>query len=284
MAAIADLSDLVNRMTGGNSGNPENIFWHKTWFFGSGGTADTWTAGMLYDTWRYQGVPGFGEVPTTVEAPDRTTPGAVPITNASGGRDKWLVQAGWVPANVSDAGMLLVYDRLLHISGLSGTVTTAQTVGGSITRNTGGHGNRICATIYTNVGSSIRTLSASYTNQDGTSGRTATYTAFGGTANTPGNEVNELIFLSLQSGDTGVRSVQDVTLNASTGTAGDFGITIIRPLFWLSATSRGGAHRDFTLGPAGIKKIDPDACLAMATMAHSVTEVAQFGVLSTVEA
>ena len=29
MAAIANLSDLVNRMTGGNSGTPENIWFHK---------------------------------------------------------------------------------------------------------------------------------------------------------------------------------------------------------------------------------------------------------------
>ena len=29
MAAIADLSELINLQTGGNNGNPENIFYHK---------------------------------------------------------------------------------------------------------------------------------------------------------------------------------------------------------------------------------------------------------------
>jgi hypothetical protein len=29
MAALTDLSDLINRQSGGNSGNPNNLYFHK---------------------------------------------------------------------------------------------------------------------------------------------------------------------------------------------------------------------------------------------------------------
>jgi hypothetical protein len=289
MAAIADLSALVNRLTGGNSGTPENIFFFKNTTIA--GTVDTWVANAgWYSFWKYDGFPGGGSNPGAAAVPTSATAGALPFTNPGGGRTKWLVQAGVTLGNPANLSVVMMYDRLLHISGLSGTDTGAQTVqsGGSpaLTRNTGGVGNQIWVEIYTQVGTTTgRTITASYTNQSGSSGRTTVAVPFGGTANSSSNEDNIMIRLPLQSGDTGVQAVASVTISATTGTAGNFGVTVVRPLCYLSSPGvNGRPPEDFTIGPGGIPSIDTDACLAFMGLPLSATEVAWHGMLATVEA
>jgi hypothetical protein len=182
MAAIADLSDYVNRATGGNSGTPENVFWYKQPYIAA--TIDTWAAGLMYSMWKYDGFPGPGATPTTVAAPTSSTAGAMPFTDPGGGRQKWLMTSSMITVG-PNAGGVFLYDRLLHIGSLDGTVTTAQTVGGSLTRHTGGAGNQIWIEIYTAVGTTNRTITASYTNQSGTSGRTTQAVLFGASAGKP---------------------------------------------------------------------------------------------------
>lgn len=282
MAAITDLSDLVNRMTGGNSGSPENIFFFKLPYIA--GTVDTWTQGAMYSTWTYDGFPAPASAPGAVAAPTKATAGAIPFTNPGGGREKWLPQAIAVPQTNGDIAAILLYDRLLHISGLSGTTTTPQTVGGTLTRNTGGVGNMIFYEIYSAVGSTNgRTITASYTDQDGNSGVTSGAQVFGG-SDGKYNDDRVMVPIPLAAGDTGVQAVASVTVSATTGGAGNFGITIARPLALLVAGGRGGLGLDMTVGPTGIPEIDTDACLATAIQVSTTTEVGFFAMLSTVEA
>lgn len=282
MAALTDLSDAVNRLTGGNSGTPENPFFFKSYTIA--GVADTWAAGLWYSCWKYDGFPGPGANPTTVAAPTKSTDGSLQgITNAGGGREKQLLAAQIVTSQPGDVSCILLYDRLLHIGGLDGTVTTAQTVGGSLTRNTGGVGNKIFVEIYTAVGSTARTITASYTDQGGNSGTTQAVT-FGGTAGTVGNDANLFLELPLAAGDYGVQGVTSVTIGTgSTGTAGNFGVTVARPIAYLFTNNRGQIERDFTRGPGGPRVIESDACLAFAVLAGSTGEAAWNGMLSTVE-
>jgi hypothetical protein len=154
MTALADLSDVLNRMTGGNSGTPENIWWHKQARV-AGVAATAPIAGRPASLWTYDGQPSGGVAPTTVAVPDNTTTGGLKQTDPGGGREKWLI-GGAVTGSVP--GELILYDRLLHIGGLSGTVTTAQTVGGSLTRYTDGVGNMVWAEIYTIIGASSTTI------------------------------------------------------------------------------------------------------------------------------
>jgi hypothetical protein len=83
--------------------------------------------------------------------------------------------------------------------------------------------------VYAAVGTTAATATISYTNSDGTPGRTGTVT-IGGTGNAA---VGRTYIMGLQSGDKGVISVQSVTLNGTTGTAGNFGITLFKPLIIL---------------------------------------------------
>lgn len=259
MAALTDLSDLINRQTGGNSGSPENLFFHKVNRI-SGAAATAPVLGRGCSLWQYDGMPAGGAVPTTGAIPDRTTTGALPFTPPGGGREKFLISAFLSP---STAGTYLLYDRLFHIGGLDATVTTAQTVQGSpaspaLTRNTGGAGNIAWYEIYTILGTTARDLTMTYTDQDGNS---ATSTINIG--NTGFREATRAQRIPLAAGDTGVRSVESVQLSGSTGTAGNFGITIAQPLAWIpvGAPSIAGI-RDYTTGLPGMPAIHPDACLA----------------------
>lgn len=268
MTAFADLSELVNRLSGGNSGTPQFL---AAWKDGrvNGAAATAPVAGRWSSLWRYEGNPSHGGAPGAVAAPDRTTAGALKQTNAGGGREKWMTACG-VHANV--AGTLVIYDRLLHIGGLNGTTTTAQTVGGTLTRNTGGVGNQIWIEVNTIIGTTATTITAEYTDQDGNTGQVSTAVAIGGTGL---REAERIIPLTLASGDYGVRAVANVDLLASTGTAGDFGVVVARPLVAISVGVAGGGNiRTFMDGP--MPKIDDDACLAMAWIA-STTTIPQVG-------
>ena len=171
------------------------------------------------------------------------------------------------------AGMSLMWMDLLNISGgLDGTVTTAQTTNlptAALTRYTNGEGVWIALVIHTQVGSTTTTVTVSYTNQAGTSGRTTTALQFGGTGY---REVRSFIILPLQAGDTGVRSVESVTLAATTGTAGAFGVALFKPLCAMTLENTAGAMPIDAVSSGGftasLAECDDDACLTFAvTMA-----------------
>jgi hypothetical protein len=278
MAALTDLSDLVNRSTGGNSGTPQNVFFHKVARI-AGAAPPATIAGRWHSLWTYDGYPAGGSAPGAVAAPTSATTGALPFTSPGGGRESWLTQA-WATGLVG--GTLVLYDRLLHISGLSGTVTTAQTVGGTLTRNNGGVGNMAMAEIYSIIGTTGTTITMSYTNQAGTSGRTSTATSFGATNF---REQTRAVMLPLQAGDTGIQAVASTTVLATTGTAGNFGITVFKPLAYIGIGAPGApGWRDFVTGLPGIPEIETGACLGLLWSPTTTTAPEVFGGYAIVEA
>jgi hypothetical protein len=279
MTALADLSDIVNRCTGGSSGTPELLFFYRDSRVGAGAAAAT-VAGRMTSLWRYEGSPAGGAAPGGVMNPNNTTDGGLKQANPGGGRQKWLIGA---TAVASASGTLILYDRLLSISGLSGTTTTAQTVGGSLTRYTGAAsvGNMIMIEVYTAIGGTATTITAAYTDQDNNSA-TSTATGIGGTGL---SEAQRAIVLPLATGGTGVRAVASVTLAASTGTAGNFGVNIIRPLLVIPVPISGaGVSRNLIAENPGPIEIQTGACLSFMFLANGTTAPQVFGTLSMIEA
>jgi hypothetical protein len=281
MAAITDLSDLINRQSGGNSGTPNNLFYHKVPRV-AGVAATAPIIGRGCSLWTYDGMPASGAVPTVAAIPDRTTTGAIPFTAATGGRDLHLIGTSITPLI---AGVFLLYDRLFHIGGLSGTSTAAQSVQGSpaspaLTRNTGGAGNIAWYEIYTIIGSTGTTLTMNYTDDAGNSGQTSTINI--GATNF--REVTRAQRIPLAAGDTGIRAINTVQLTATTGTVGNFGITIAQPLAWIPVGAAGTAGwRDYTTGLPGIPVVNPDACLALMFIPAVATAPEVWGCFATIE-
>ena len=260
MAALTDLSALVNRVTGGNSGNPQHI---TTWIDSRVGAAaaqapvaNRWTS-----LWQYNAtLGGSGALPTTATTPARNVAGAFGQNDPTGGRQLWLLG---IEGYSSIAANYLIYDRLAQVGGLSGAVITAQTCNISSTRyNTAqtAVGVQIAIEIGAAVGTTATTISASYTNQDGTAGRTTKLIAFGGTGN---RELQRVLFLPLADGDTGVLSVQSVTVAANTGTVGNFAVLLIKPLIQVGTSYAGGCFiRDAVTNAPALPEVLPGACLS----------------------
>lgn len=208
--------------------------------------------------------------PTTAAVPVSTTFGAL-------GSDRPLRAPAvahrivQIRGHCAMPGRFWIVDRLSHQGGLSGTVTTAQTTNlptAALTRYTTGEGVCLGAEIYTTIGTTGTTITVSYTNQAGTSGRTTVATAFGATNYREGNRI---LPLPLQAGDTGVRAVASATVLATTGTAGNFGITLFKPLLSFSVFQPGPFVWDAVEDGGGYApEVLADACLTL----HSVAVVA----------
>jgi hypothetical protein len=248
MAALAGLDDLIRRATADDAAL-QRIWWRKTGFIA--GAIPSTIAGHLYSQWLSDGdVWQAGAAPAAVTAPTNTTQGALPFTNPSG--SLWLAGSAFAP---DGRAVLYLYDRLLQCGGLSGTSTSVQNIGGAITRNTGGVGNRIYVEITAALGATARTLTVNYTNQAGAS--KSITTILGGTNFM---EAYRMIPVGLASGDTGVQGVTSVQLDASTGTAGDFAI-VIGKVIDTFATAQGSATFHNPLSTP-IVEIPSGACIA----------------------
>jgi hypothetical protein len=178
-------------------------------------------------------------------------------------------------------GTLILYDRLLHIGGLSGTVTTAQTVGGTLTRYTNGLGNMVFVEVYTIIGTTGTTCTITYTDQDGNGAQVSQAITIGGTGF---REVGRMLPFTLAGGDSGVQAVADVDLLATTGTAGNFGITIGHPLCQIPAIAVGGGGvRDLISGLPSLPEIETDACLCLAWLPNGTTAPQLMGSVHMIE-
>jgi len=171
-----------------------------------------------------------------------------------------VARVAQVEGEVATAGTLIIADRLFHMSGLSGILTAPQTVTPlSLTRYPDGVGVLAALEIYSLVGSTATTATITYTD-DADIVRVSPTTAFGGTEF---REVDRAIPIPWAQGSRGVKSVSDVTLAATTGTAGNFGVTLYRPLMVIPELGHPQAFGvDALLGLAGnLATIWPDACL-----------------------
>jgi hypothetical protein len=171
-----------------------------------------------------------------------------------------------MPLSTNSLGSALIMIDLLNISGgLNATLTTPQTTNlptAALTRYTSGEGVMAGIIVFTQIGNSITTIQVSYTNQAGTSGRTSTPTTFG---QTTFRENNIFIPIPLEAGDTGVKSIESVTLAATTGTAGNFGVCLYKPLAMISLEDGTGQNPLDSVSSGciigSLCEIQADACL-----------------------
>jgi hypothetical protein len=224
-------------------------------------------------------------IPTASVALNKTSDCAIgPIPDATS--NKLQIIGGRFSTPTLAGATLVAIDLLNHSGGLDGTVTTEQTTNlptAALTRHTGGDGVFIGIVLYVTVGTTATTISVRYTNQAGTANRVSTITSFGGTNFNAGSR---LIQIPLQAGDTGVRSVEGVTVAATTGTAGNFGVCLFKPLMNFSLDSTTGTMPIDAVSSGGMigsmAEFDDDACLTF--MAFTPVAQAISGALLLAEA
>lgn len=224
----------------------------------------TTVAGLYSSLWLAAGWPAAGAAPTSAAVPTQALAGCwapnevdPPASHTSRLLHDSLIQ-------VTSYGTYMLADRLGHMGGLSGTVTTAQTVSVVLTTPSS---NARCASNgsdvswwlewYTATGATGVTATITYTNQSGTSGQTTTVSV---PASTPAGRMLPINVLA--SGDTSIQSIQSVTLSATTGTAGNFGVTALKTLdtFYGAYQAAGmGIVHDFAT--CGMPQVGTGACL-----------------------
>lgn len=124
-----------------------------------------------------------------------------------------------------------LYDRLFHAGSVSmttlatTTLTSQPSFSSRIPGGTDYTSTEIWLEINTAVSATATTISVSYTNDSGTSGRTT-----GASASLSGFITGRLINMPLQAGDKGVQRIDSVTVGGTVATTGTFNVIIARPL------------------------------------------------------
>ena len=212
-------------------------------------------AGTFQSLWTAAGLPAAGANPASLAMviPTSATAGALPFVNPAIG----LSYISKIGSSQQTIGTLILYDRIAHSSGLNGTLTTAQAVNGAaLTRHTTGEDVELFLEVYAPTGATASNVTISYTNSAGVAGRKTPAVAMQVTP-----VVGQMLPIPLQEGDTGIKSVQSVTLSASTATAGNFGITLVKRIAEIPITVAGAG---VVLDPfaLGFPQIENDACLS----------------------
>ena len=220
--------------------------------------AGTHTAGAWYSTWTAAGIlPATHAAPSTAAVPGASLSGFVPWPAATNPVKTYL---GRVACNAAAVGTFALYDRLSHMGGLVANVTTSQTVNtaaitrGGVTADTSGAGVEAFLEVYTAPGATAGgTVTVGWTDQSGTARSSVTATLTSQIA-------GRIIPIPLVTGATGVKSVQTATLGTSTGTAGNFGVTLARKLCTGTVFQVGGGFV-FDMSTLGLPAVDDDMCL-----------------------
>lgn len=163
------------------------------------------------------------------------------------------------------------------------TVTTAQTLVNTVTipRYTDGAGVRAYIVAVGTMGAGTPNISISYTNQAGVAGRTMPVTVSAVTTAAQSHIVHSdpsagkyFPYLPLQAGDTGIRSIQTVTLSA-TMTSGSLAIVLCKPLASIPLTTAGiMAERNLMTQLPSLPRVYDGANINMLLVTASATATA----------
>jgi hypothetical protein len=202
----------------------------------------TLVAGRPFSFWASAGSPGAGSFDTTLNGVTLTAPqaGQIPWSDPVSG-NAYLARLS--AAMSAQPGLLLLCDRLWHNGGFNITLNTAQNITSptwparSLDGTTNGDGVLLGVEVSAGTGAGTPTLTASYTNQAGTASRSATNSV----ATVASSAAGSFYPLGLQAGDTGVRSVQSLTLSA-TWTSGTINMVAYRVLAALEMPATGVAN------------------------------------------
>lgn len=244
----------------GLANNNNRITWDKA-------SLGTQVVGQYCSLWRATGVPAQGAIPAAAAYCTKALTGAIGFDNQTVPATSYLAYHTLLCSGAN--ANLEIHDRLAHMGGLNGTLLTAQTVGIDLsTINAGGPvpaarlGDANYSDVmwflewYTATGATASNATVNVTYNDGTTGNLAVI-AIGGTA-IAASQCRQLV--PAVNGKF-IRGVNSVTLSASTGTAGSFGVTATRQRASMSVPIANRLEV-FDWAQLGLPEIPNDSCLA----------------------
>lgn len=182
-----------------------------------------------YTPWYVAGNPGAATASSAGVNGEAVTgnsvAGQIPRTNPGSGN----AYLGRFSVNASTAGVMMLIDRLWQNSGLSVTSTSAQAITPATLPSRSGDGTTNGAQVMAAIewsatgGAGTPTVTLTYTDQDGNTGATGTFT---GVASPP---VGTFEIFTLAAGDTGVRAPTSF-IQSATRTSGTMHLVLFRIL------------------------------------------------------
>lgn len=245
-------------------------------FMKSGTAADA--VGYWYCTSKDAGFPGAWSVGTpgingrVTDGTQSADNGCIPIKNPTIGAN-YLTEIQ-MAAGVNHSH--LFFDVLWVNSGIAVTTTTLQAISSptlparDVNGTTDGEGcmiGMITTTANTNA-AVITNTTVTYTNSKGVTGRTATLSAIVGSQIPATPVIGTMIWFNLQSGDTGVRSIQGITLGTSLG-GGAVALIIARDIATIGTTIANVSAQK-VIGNPGIRLYN-SSCLLHCYLASATT-------------
>ena len=232
------------------------------------------TAGQFHSLWRATGQPGQGAIPGAAAVCAHGLLGSLSFDQQVDPAKSYLAILEGVCSN--SWSTLEVHDRLMHMGGLSGTSAVAQTVNLDVFDNlaNGNLTNRVGAADlgdvtwwlewYIDTGATAVTATVNVTYTDGTTGNLTAISLAATRRAAFMVPLNGLV-PAAQSGKI-IKKVNTVTLSATTGTAGSFGVTATR---YRAALYKPLASARFTADWAslGIPEIPNSSCLMLIQIA-----------------
>lgn len=211
------------------------------------------SVGNMFSYWTVNGSPVSGAAPTTAATCTSATPGAIPFNNPT---PPALTYVGYL-AMLGAINGVIIFDRLSHMGGLSGTSAGVQSVNlfipasrGILTDDTNAEWFVEC---YADMGVTSQNLTITYVN---TASITHTVSLV-----IPGTMRTGRLFkiIPTVSGDV-IASITSCQLSGSTGSVGNFGFTCARKLTQTATSSTADIDiEDFI--SCGAPIVPDNACL-----------------------
>ena len=235
-------------------------------------------AGQYHSLWRATGQPGQGAIPGAAAVCNNSLTGAFQFTQQTPPATSY---GAWASAVCSNSAVTIeIHDRLMHMGGLSGTVTTAQTVNLDLNANLAtdnlderkGDANfsdvQWWLEWYTDTGGTAVTATVGVTYNDGTSGNLSAISLAATRRASLMVPLNG--YIPAAASGKYIRDVDSVTLSATTGTAGSFGVTATRPRMDLPLPLA-NKKEIFNWADLGLPEIFNSSCLFPLQLASTTT-------------
>lgn len=222
---FTSLSDLISEATTGGKRQDQ-------WFSKAGSITTSGAFGTLWDVGVF---PPAGGTPATRpggEAPTKATTGAFPFNNPGGGDTLHLTTLQCQASSAPNT--LILYDRTFHAGTINANTTTAaQSVTGVPTRyaTTTSPGTFAFPEVTTSIGATPANITLQYTDQAGNAAENAPAIALS-VSSVARRIPLTTWFIPLNSGDTGLRTITNVTVSALMG-AGVMNIAMGKPLAFI---------------------------------------------------
>lgn len=291
MPGFASYDAIINALSVLNKG--QEVFFQRT-------IPAAHVAGQFFTSWANTGVPiaggwyGTGAGAPTMANVDSSTAGSIPIVSPTfaSGENPYIVTAGIMQAAgaTSLSGTLMLVDRLADTGSLTtaiGTGVVTPPGGGWSRYNTGAGVMAFVEALTGAPTANIVVQLSKYTNQAGTANQvsglsTATAATLHRTYGTTGP------FISLASGDTGIRSIEEITISGAN--ALNVAIVVCKPLLMIPCTTLSYfSERDLVIQTPKLPKLEvtagnKTACLQWIYMANAATSASSVfvGSVSTV--